>query len=86
MTAVWTGFGLGLGLGLVLVALAPNRRDDDWTVGGWSMDDLSGSLGDLGRRAESAGRSAAHQASDYAHDIGQSASRRARKAASSLGF
>lgn len=85
MTSVWTSFGLGVGLGLALVALVP-ARSRHGGAGGWSLDDLSGSLGDLGRRAERIGRSAAHQASDYAHDLGHSVSRRARRAADSLGF
>lgn len=85
MTSVWTSFGLGVGLGLALVALVP-ARSRQGGAGGWSLDDLSGSLGDFGRRAESMGRSAAHHASDYAQDVGHAVSRRARKAAGSLGF
>jgi ElaB/YqjD/DUF883 family membrane-anchored ribosome-binding protein len=81
MTAVWTGFGVGLGLGLAIVALLPRDRRPHW-----SLDDLSGSLRQLGDRVESMGRSAAHQASGYAHDLGESASRHARDAAGYLGF
>lgn len=86
MTAVWTSFGLGLGLGLAVVVLASSRRDDEWSVGGWSMDDLSDSLSDLRHRVESQGRSAAHRASDYAHDFGRSASKRVRDVAGSMGL
>ena len=83
MTAIWTSFGLGLGLGLVLVAVASSRSRDEE---GWSLDDLSGSLGDLSRRASAIGRSVAHQASDYAQDFGKTARRRVRDVAGSLGW
>ena len=97
MTAVWTSFGVGVGLGLAVVALLPRDRREGWSIGGWSLDDLSGSLRDLTDRVESIGRSAARGASHYAHDLGDRAShyahdlgdraaRRARDAAGSIGF
>ncbi|RUL83897.1 hypothetical protein [Tautonia sociabilis] len=81
MTAVWTSFGLGLGLGLAIVALVPRDRRS-----GWSLDDLSGSLRELGDRVEAMGRSAARGASRQAHDLGESAVRRVRDAAGFLGL
>lgn len=92
MTAIWTSFGVGVGLGLAVVALLPRERRS-----GWSLDDLSGSLRHLGDRVEAMGRSAAHRASDYAHDLGDrashyahdlgdSASRRTRDAAGFFGL